>query len=124
MIDFVNGSLFKLGVVRPEEVLPTVAPIFLPDEQVMVAMRGVRDFVVFTDRRIIAVNVQGMTGKKKDFTSLPYSRIQAWSVETSGTLDLDTELEVWFSGLGRVRFEFKGSFDVTYLNRLIAGHVL
>ena len=79
---------------------------------------------MFTDKRIIAINVQGITGKKKDLTTLPYSRIQAYSIETAGTLDLDTELELWFSGLGKVRFEFKGSFDITYLNKLIGGFIL
>ncbi len=68
--------------------------------------------VVFTDKRIIAVNVQGITGKKKDFTTLPYSKISAYSVETAGTFDLDSELDLYYSGVGRVRFEFKGSSDI------------
>ena len=74
-----------------------------------------RDYIVFTSKRIIAVNVQGITGKKKDFTSLPFSKVQAFSLETAGTFDLDAEA-VWFSGLGRVKFEFKGNTDVAYLN--------
>jgi hypothetical protein len=61
----------------------------------------VRDFVVFTDKRLIAVNVQGMTGKKRDFTSLPYSKIQAFPIETADSFDLDAELDLWFSGLGK-----------------------
>jgi hypothetical protein len=40
---------------------------------------------------------QGITGKKCDFTSLPYSKIQAFSIETSGSFDQDTELDLWFS---------------------------
>lgn len=71
--------------------------------------KAVRDFVVFTDKRLVAVNVQGITGKKRDFTSLPYSKIQAFSIETAGTFDLDAELDLWFSGLGKVRLEFKGA---------------
>jgi hypothetical protein len=50
---------------------------------------------------LIAVNGQGMTGKKRDFTSLPYNKIQAFSIETAGTFDLDAELDLWFSGLAR-----------------------
>lgn len=49
-----------------------------------------------------------MAGKKKDFTSLPYAKVQAFSVETAGGVDRDSEMELWFSGIGRVRFEFKG----------------
>ena len=83
-----------------------------------------RDFIVFTNKRIIAVNIQGMTGKKRDFTSLPYSKIQAFSIESAGTFDLDAELEVWFSGLGKVKFEFKGNADLAYINKLVGTYVL
>ena len=80
--------------------------------------------VVFTNKRIIAINVQGITGKKKDFTTLPYSKIQAYSVETAGTFDLDSELDLWFSGMGRVRFEFVARADVTGICRMISEKVL
>jgi hypothetical protein len=124
MINFTTGSLFKLSHCDPAEVAPQVSGLLLENEQILVAAKTIRDFVVFTDKRIIAVNIQGMTGKKRDFSSLPYKRIQAFSVETAGSFDLDAELELWFSGLGKVRFEFKGQFDITYLGKLIANHVL
>ena len=124
MIDFANGSVFKLSPADPGQLGPEVAPLLVQGEQVIFAFRGVRDFVVFTDKRLIAVNVQGMTGKKRDFTSLPYNKIQAFSVETAGHFDLDAELDLWFSGLGNVRLEFKGSADVRGLGQLIAHYVL
>lgn len=124
MIDFSNGTLFKLAQCDPAEIAPQISGLLLEGEQILVAAKTIRDFVVFTDKRILAVNVQGLTGKKRDFTSLPFSKIQAFSVETAGTFDLDAELELWFSGLGKVKFEFKGHFDITYLGRLIAHHVL
>jgi hypothetical protein len=124
MIDFDAGSIFKLSHINPAEIQPQIAGLLLEEETLLVAAKTVRDFVVFTDKRILAVNVQGMTGRKRDFTTLPYSRIQAFSVETAGTFDMDAELELWFSGLGKVRFEFRGSFDVTYLGRLIATKIL
>ena len=83
-----------------------------------------RDGIVFTDKRIIAIDVQGLTGKKKDFSSLPYSRIQAFSVETAGNMDLDSELDLWFSGLGQVKFEFDAQADVTAICRMISERVL
>ena len=83
-----------------------------------------RDYVVFTTKRMIAVNVQGMTGKKKDFTTLPYSKIQVFSIETAGVLDLDSELEVWFSGLGMVKFEFSGASDIVAIGQLISSTIL
>lgn len=124
MIDFTNGSFFKLGETPLETVFPEVSPLLIQDEQLYVAFKGMRDFVVFTSKRIITVNIQGMTGKKKDFTSLPYSKIQAFSIETAGRFDLDGELEMWFSGLGKVRLEFKGNVNLTALNQIIAQAIL
>lgn len=124
MIDFKNGSVFKLSkncIVSHEA---TIKPIMVPGEEIIAEYTALRDFVVFTSRRIIAVNVQGMTGKKKDFTSLPYSKIQAFSVETAGVLDLDSELDIFFSGLGKVRFEFKGACDIAAIGRMISERVL
>lgn len=93
-------------------------------EQTPARKRGSATTSCFTDKRIIAVSVQGLTGKKKDFTSLPFSRVVAFSTETAGTFDLDAELDLWFSGLGKVRFEFTGRTDVARLNKLVAGYVL
>ncbi|WP_435298744.1 PH domain-containing protein [Timonella sp. A28] len=124
MIDFGNGSLVKLGETSLDSVLPEISPLLLENEQPYVAFKGMRDYVVFTSKRLITVNVQGMTGKKKDFTSLPYSKIQAYSIETAGTFDLDGELELWFSAVGRVRLEFRGGVNLSAINRIIAQGLL
>jgi hypothetical protein len=124
MIDFANGSLFKLQPANLQDVFGDIQPLLIQGENAIAAFRGIRDFVVFTDKRLIAVNIQGMTGKKRDFTSLPYSKVQAFSVETAGTFDLDGELDMWFSGLGKVRLEFKGNVNVQGLSQLIAQFVL
>ena len=124
MIDFQNASYIKLSQVPLDAIAGQIQPLLIEGEQPYVAYKGIRDFIVFTSKRIIAVNVQGITGKKKDFTSLPYAKVVAFSVETAGTFDLDAELDLWFSGLGRVRFEFSGRTDVAYLNKLVAHHVL
>lgn len=122
MIDFKNGVFFKL---RQSNVnLSEVSLLLVPGEQVVSTYVAVRDYVVFTDRRIISVNVQGVTGKKKDFTSLPYSKIQVFSVETAGVLDVDSELDMFFSGLGRVRFEFTGQSNIQQIGQLISNYVL
>nr|WP_042180366.1 PH domain-containing protein [Kibdelosporangium sp. MJ126-NF4]CEL14353.1 Phage protein [Kibdelosporangium sp. MJ126-NF4]CTQ88719.1 Phage protein [Kibdelosporangium sp. MJ126-NF4] len=124
MIDFQKNSVFKLTPARVENLAPEVAPLLIPGEHVMLAFKAVRDYVLFTSKRLIAVNVQGMTGKKKDYTSLPYSKIQAFSIETAGTFDLDAELDLWFSGLGNVRLEFRGGADIRQIGHLIAAHAL
>ena len=104
--------------------MPLVTPLLLQGERVIGAYRSMRDGVVFTDKRIIAVNVQGVTGKKKDFTSLPYSKIQAFSIETAGVLDLDSELELYFSGLGKVKFEFAAQSNLVQIQAVIAAYTL
>ena len=124
MIDFQNASFMKLKPVSDNDFAGMITPMFIEGEQIIQSFRGIRDGVVFTNKRIFAINVQGITGKKKDFTSLPYSKIQAYSVETAGVLDLDSELELWFSGLGKVRFEFAASADISALCRMLSEHIL
>lgn len=124
MIDFQNAAYTKLGPWAPTEAGEALSGILLPEEEILGAFKGMRDSVTFTDRRIVALNVQGITGKKKDYTSLPYARIQTFSVETAGTFDLDAELELWFSGLGKVKLEFKGDVNIQWISQLIASKVL
>lgn len=123
MIDFQNASYFKLKQVSENDV-SILKNLLIPGEQIIGAYRGIRDSVTFTNKRVIAVNVQGITGKKKDFTSLPYSKIQAFSIETAGVLDLDAELEIYFSGLGKVKFEFTGNCGIEKIGQTIGSYVL
>lgn len=124
MIDFKNANFLKLKPVQNKNYLEWITPMFIKGEQIISMYQSIRDGIVFTNKRIIAINVQGMTGKKKDFSSLPYSKIQAYSVETAGVLDLDSELELWFSGLGKVKFEFISDCNVAEICRIISEFVL
>ena len=124
MIDFKNASFLKLKPVPDQNFLPMVQGMFTSGEEVIQSFQSIRDGIVFTTKRIIAINVQGLTGKKKDFSCLPYSKIQAFSVETAGVLDLDSELELWFSGLGKVKFEFPSNCNVQEICRMISDRVL
>ena len=124
MIDFKNAAFLKLSPTSPDAYDRTIGPLLIPGERVVAAFHTMRDGVVFTDKRIIAINMQGVTAKKTDCTSLPYSKIQTFSIETAGILDLDGELCLWFSGLGIVRFEFFGSKALPEICRIISAHVL
>ena len=124
MIDFENAEFLKLRPVKNTAFDSLICPMFVEGEEIVQCFQTVRDGVVFTTRRIFAINIQGLTGKKKDFTILPYSKIQAFSVETAGVLDLDSELDLWFSGVGRVRFEFISGADVTTICKNISEQVL
>ena len=124
MIDFQNAKYIKLRAVRPDKFIKSIEAMLVQGEEIAACFQGIRDYLVFTDRRLITVNIQGVVGKKQDFTSLPYKRVQAYSVETAGILDLDSELVLWFSGLGQVHLEFTGGTDVAAICRLIGEHAL
>lgn len=124
MIDFNNKTVFKLSKGKEKNIPKEVYDIMIDGEGIIGFYSSIRDFVIFTNKRIIACNVQGITGSKKDYTSLPYSKIQAFSVESAGTFDMDSELEVILSGLGKVKFEFSHNSDITFINKTIAEHVL
>ena len=122
MIDFNNKGFFKLK--KNTEYAEKVTALLLEDEKIIDSYKSMRDGVVFTNKRIIAVNIQGITGSKKDYTSIPYKNIVAYSVETSGTFDLDSELEIYLSAAGKVRFEFTGSTSIVEISKYISQHLL
>ena len=124
MIDFKNGTFVKLKQVSNEDGYKMVQGLLISDEGILSAYRGIRDYVIFTNKRVISVNVQGVTGKKRDFTSMPYSKISVYSVETSGVGDLDSALDFWYSGLGHIRFEFTGRSNILEIGRLVASYAL
>lgn len=124
MLDFKNAEYMKLKPVDNKTFFDFLSPMFIDGEQIIETFQSIRDGVVFTNKRIFAINVQRLSGKKKDFTSLPYSKIQAFSVETAGVLDLDSELELWFSGLGKVKFEFVSRANVAAICKNISSFVL
>ncbi|NLU35656.1 MAG: PH domain-containing protein [Clostridiales bacterium] len=124
MIDFSNKSLIKLKQEDKSKGIAAVKELLIDGENVIDSYVSMRDRVVFTNKRIISVNVQGLTGKKVDYTSIPYSRIQAYSVETAGFFDLDAELDLFLSGLGKIRFELRGSSNIVALCKAISEYIL
>jgi hypothetical protein len=124
MIDFNQTSIFKLKPITPDKIRPDFHKFLIEGEKIFGGFKTIRDQVIFTDKRIIAADVKGVTGSRVDYTSLPYSKIHAFSVETSGTVDIDCEIELWFSELGKVKFEMTGSFDIVRFNKYISHQVL
>ena len=125
MIDFSSKGFFaRLKKVSSDEFGNIINDFLISGEDVIGAYKSVRDGVVFTNKRIIAINVQGLTGKKQDYTSIPYSKISTFSLETAGFFDLDAELELYMSGVGKVKFQFTGSTDVKIICKMISDYVL
>ena len=123
-IDFKNKRIIKLKRESIELGTEVVGELLVENEQVLASFSSIRDRVVFTNGRIISVNVQGLTGTKRDFTSIPYSRIQMYSVETAGTIDFDSELTIWISGMGEFKFEFTTGSDIVGLSKMVSRYIL
>ncbi|AWB82856.1 helicase [Corynebacterium yudongzhengii] len=83
----------------PQKVVEQLASarVLLEGERVIHAFQLYRDLAVFTDWRIISIDVQGMTGKKRSYQSIPYFSISRFSVETAGSLDRDAEIDIYLS---------------------------
>ena len=95
-------------------------------EEIVMAFQTVRDQLLFTNKRIISIDVQGITGKRKSYSTMPYSKIQYFSIQTPGFAELfpDSELFIMFSNTFTARFEFKGNVDIGKIGRMISEYVL
>ena len=96
-----------------------IGPILLQGERPIAAYKTMRDSAVFTDRRLIVRDAQGITGKKVELYSLPYSSINMWSSENAGHLDLNSELEMW-TRAGHIKIKLGRGVDVRKLDHLIS----
>jgi len=93
-----SGLLGLASDVDTAALARELEPILLPDETIEVAFQVLRDQMVFTDRRVVLVDKQGMTGRKRAYHSIPYRAITMFSVETAGSFDTDAELRIWVAG--------------------------
>lgn len=119
----------SLAVVMFEKVSPEAAAakfedMFLDDEVIELGYKATRDRVLFTDRRMVVINIQGITGKKVEFFTVPYSRISSYSVETTGTFDLESELKIWASGLSGIEIKFLKGIDIREVGRYLTGKLI
>lgn len=126
MISFNKNSAWNLTPIPVESVIGDINGMLIPGEQIVSAFKTIRDQLIFTTERIIAIDVQGITGKRKSFTSLPYSKVQFFGVQTPGFLELvpDSELMLYFANGYTATFEFKGGVDIGAIGRSISEFVL
>ncbi|GAA4827725.1 PH domain-containing protein [Garicola koreensis] len=118
------NALTTWTFVNEVEIPHDVESILINGEQAIAAYQTFRDSAVFTDKRLIVRDAQGMTGKKVEMYSIPYSSINMWSSENAGKLlDLNAELELWTRS-GLVKIKVGKQVDVRRLDRLIAWAVL
>lgn len=102
---------------------PDVQQLLVQGEQPVAAYRTFRDSAIFTNMRLIVRDAQGISGKKVEIYSLPYSAIDMWSSENAGTIDWNSELEMW-TRAGHIKVKLSKGIDVRRLDNLIAHMVL
>ncbi|MGP4078068.1 PH domain-containing protein [Halobacillus sp. K22] len=120
--DELMGNASEANIEKLEEQLDD---ILVDYEEIESGFKVLRDLFVFTDRRLLLVDKQGMTGKKVEYHSIPYKSITHFSVETAGSFDLDSELKIWISGhsepIGKL---FKKNSPIEDVQKTLASHVL
>lgn len=101
-----------------------VNDLLVEGEVAVAAYRTLRDSAVFTNKRIIVRDAQGLTGKKIEIYSLPYSSINMWSTENAGKLlDFNAEVELW-TRAGHIKINLKKGIDIRKFDKLIADALL
>lgn len=119
-----ESSLLNLKAIDIKDVRQEVYNLLVSGESIISAFKTIRDQVVFTDKRIFVINVQGVTGKKTSFFSYPYSKVQYFAIETAGVLDIDSELILTFSNGSTLELEFKSNVDIRSISQAIAHFIL
>ena len=125
-VNFNSNRVFNLKPINAEGIRKEVDGLLIAGEQVEFAFQTVRDQLVFTNKRIISIDVQGITGKRKSFATMPYSKIQYFSIQTPGFMELipDSELFIMFTNGFTAQFEFKGAVDIGKIGRMLSEYVL
>ncbi|HEA29221.1 MAG TPA: PH domain-containing protein [Leeuwenhoekiella sp.] len=121
-----SSILGNAGTVEPEKLKQEYADLLIPDEEIQIGFKLLRDTFIFTTKRLILIDKQGITGKKLEYLSINYKSISRFSIETAGTFDLDAELKIWISSESHpsISRRFNKSVNVYEVQRLLAKNVL
>ncbi|MTI88781.1 MAG: PH domain-containing protein [Balneolaceae bacterium] len=121
-----SGLMGNAGVVEPETLNDEYHKLLTESEHIEVGFKLVRDLFIFTNKRLILVNKQGVTGKKVEYLSLAYGSISRFSIESNGTFDLDAELKIWISSspAPAVTQKFNKKVNIYAVQKTLANYVL
>ena len=124
-MSFLDGLLGNASEIDASTLQSEFSQILTSGEVIQKAYQLIRDMFVFTDKRLIFVNRQGMSGKKVSYQSIPYRSITRFSVETAGTFDLDAELKIWLTGHATpIQLQFNKKLSIYTVQSVLAGYVL
>jgi hypothetical protein len=124
-MSLVEGLLGNSSKVLSSDIQQELKEVLLPDEKVEHAYQFLRDYFAFTNKRLIMVNVQGITGSKVEYHSIPYRSITQFSIEGAGTFDLDAELKICITGEQfPIQKKFSKKISIHEVQRVLASYVL
>jgi len=124
-MSLLSSVMGNAGVVAPEKLEADYAQLLTEGEKIEVGFAVFRDTFIFTDKRLMIVDVQGMTGRKIEYMSIPYGKITKFSVETAGRFDLDAELKIWVgSEPTPIQKKFNKKVNIYDLQKVLAGFTL
>ncbi|WP_462411137.1 PH domain-containing protein [Neobacillus sp. Marseille-QA0830] len=122
---FLDGLMGNASEVNAAEIEKEYVKILAPGERIEKAYKLIRDLFIFTNKRLILVDKQGVTGKKVEYHSIPYKNITHFSIETAGNFDLDAELKIWISGNALpLQKQFNKNLNIYELQSVLAAYVL
>jgi len=121
-----TALLGNAGEVSQSEVQKQFGQLFCDGEEIELAFKLVRDMFIFSNKRLILVDKQGITSSKTEYKSISYKSISRFSIETAGTFDLDAELKIWVSSElePSIVKQFNKSVNVYEVQKVLAQHVL
>ena len=121
----IDGLLGNASKIDNAKIQQEFAQVLAPGERVEHAYQLIRDMFVFTDKRLVFVNKQGLTGSKLEYMSIPYSRITRFSIETAGHFDLEAELRIWITGAHEpLGITFNRKLSIYEVQSVLAAYVL
>jgi hypothetical protein len=121
-----SAMLGNAGSVSQEDLLKKYGQLLIDNEEIEMGFKLIRDTFIFTNKRLILVDIQGLTGSKTEYKSISYKSITRFSIETAGTFDLDAELKIWVSSelQPSIVKQFNKSVNVYDVQKVLAHHVL
>jgi hypothetical protein len=120
-----SGLLGNASTVDANKITQQLEPILIDAETVELAFQLIRDQFVFTSKRLILIDKQGMTGRKVEYLSIPYKSITRFAIETAGHFDLEAEMKLWVgSDPSPIVKELRGSENVSAIQKALATAVL
>ncbi len=120
-----SNILGNAGVADSAKLTDEYGDLLIESESIEVGFHIFRDKFIFTNKRLIIVDVQGITGSKIEYLTVPYSKITKYSIETSGSFDLDAELKIWIGSESEpIQKKFNKKVNIYDLQKVLSSHLL